>query len=51
LELISLIPGEPKKKTFIVQITIPPSLYEKDYSAWLDLTLAQLKNRDFGALA
>ncbi|WP_212721942.1 MULTISPECIES: DUF29 domain-containing protein [unclassified Synechocystis] len=34
----------------MAQTTMPPSLYEQDYPAWLDLTLAQLKSQDFGAL-
>ena len=34
----------------MAQKTTPPSLYEQDYSAWLDLTLAQLKQQDFAGL-
>ncbi len=34
----------------MAQTTVPPSLYEHDYTAWLDLTLAQLKQQDFAEL-
>jgi len=38
------------KKTPMAQTINPPSLYENDYPAWLDLTLAQLKQQDFAAI-
>ncbi|MFN5513711.1 MAG: DUF29 domain-containing protein [Cyanobacteriota bacterium] len=34
----------------MVQITPLASLYEQDYPAWLDLTLTQLKEQDFGVI-
>ena len=34
----------------MVQTTNLASLYEQDYPAWLDLTLAQLKQQDFSAI-
>lgn len=34
----------------MAQTTDPTLLYEQDYTAWLDLTLIQLKQQDFGGL-
>lgn len=34
----------------MAQVTTLTSLYERDYPAWLDLTLAQLKQQDFSGI-